>query len=147
MLILLDVFDTRSRQNDPGGFEKKVTILAFKAQRRVATRPRRRPRGLGPTTGRLSPSQFGQQLSTESKFSDAPITVESTQKVSTACTVTNCDTLGASLPACQPLSGGKNNTDTNLHKATANPWSIHARLAFSQPQRGHYVGRWRGAGY
>ena len=34
MLFLLDVFDTRSRQNDPGGFEKKVTILAFKAHRK-----------------------------------------------------------------------------------------------------------------
>ena len=34
MLFLLDVFDTRSRQNDPGGFEKKVTILAFKAHKK-----------------------------------------------------------------------------------------------------------------
>ena len=36
--ILLDVFDTRSRQNDPDGFEKKVTILAFKAHKEGSQR-------------------------------------------------------------------------------------------------------------
>lgn len=67
------MFDTRSRRNDPGGLEKKMPILAFKATeqdgrlRRQDSLPRRRPDSL--------PSQcFGKQLCLLASCGRQPLT-------------------------------------------------------------------------